>query len=385
MPGPGRGQAAGYRVAAVDVLPLLERLVSIDSVNPGLGGGGEAEIAAFVGGWAQSAGLEVELDEAAPGRPNVVATARGIGGGRALLLNAHLDTVGPGGMADPLVPRVEGGRLHGRGSYDMKGGLAAALAAAAEAAERGLRGDVIVTAVVDEELASVGTQSVLERVRADAAIVAEPTQMQVCVAHKGFVGFEIETHGRAAHGSRPDLGVDAIVKMGNILAGLGELDRSLRSCPTHPLLGSGSIHAGVIAGGAEFSTYPARCVLQGERRTIPGESLDQVEAELQGLLDDSGCADRDFDAAWRVVAARAPFEVPESEEIVRLVRSCAGAGEVVGESYWADSALIAAAGIPTVVFGPGGEGAHADVEWVSIADVERCAAVFASVAAEFCS
>ncbi len=368
----------------MDVLPLLERLVSIDSVNPGLGGGGEAEIAAFVAEWAQHAGLEVEFDEAAPGRPNVIATARGTGGGRALLLNAHLDTVGLGGMSDPLVPRVEEGRLYGRGSYDMKGGLAAALVAAAESVGRGLRGDVIVTAVVDEELSSIGTQSVLDRVRADAAIVAEPTQMQVCVAHKGFVGFEIETHGRAAHGSRPDLGVDAIAKMGHVLVSLDALDRSLRERPAHRLLGSGSLHAGVIAGGSEFSTYPARCVLEGERRTVPGESVDQVEAELQGLLDRLSRADGDFKAAWRVVAAREPFEVPESEEIVRLVQSHAAAGEVVGESYWADSALIAAAGIPTVVFGPGGEGAHADVEWVSIADVERCAEVFFSVATEFC-
>ena len=154
--------------------------------------------------------------------------------------------------------------------------------------------------------------------------------MRVCVAHKGFVGFEIETHGRAAHGSRPDLGVDAIAKMGHVLVSLDALDRSLRERPAHRLLGSGSVHAGVIAGGAEFSTYPARCVLKGERRTVPGESLDQVEAELQELLDRLSRADGDFEAAWRVVAAREPFEVPESEEIVRLVRSHAGAGEVVG-------------------------------------------------------
>jgi acetylornithine deacetylase/succinyl-diaminopimelate desuccinylase-like protein len=367
----------------VDVLPLLERLVSIDSVNPGLGGSGEGEIAAFVAEWARGARLEVELDGAAPGRPNVIATARGTGGGRTLLLNAHTDTVGHGGMAEPLVPRVQKGRLFGRGSYDMKGGLAACLLAAAEAARRGLRGDVVVTAVVDEEAASIGTQSILEHVRADAAIVAEPTQMRVCVAHKGFVGFELETHGRAAHGSRPDLGVDAIAKMGHVLVGLDALDRSLREHPTHLLLDSGSVHAGVIAGGAEYSTYPARCLLQGERRTVPGESLQQVEAELQGLLDRLARNDPDFQGKWRVVAERRPFETSEHDEIVRLVRACAGAGAVVGESYWTDAALIAEV-LPTVVFGPGGEGAHADVEWVSIADVERCAAVFLSVASEFC-
>jgi acetylornithine deacetylase len=368
----------------VDVIPLLERLVSIDSANPSLGGPGEGEIAAFVAEWAREAGLEVDLAEAAPGRPNVIATARGTGGGRTLLLNAHTDTVGHGGMADPLVPRVQAGRLHGRGAYDMKGGLAACLVAAAEAGTRGLRGDVVVTAVVDEELSSIGTQSVLKHVRADAAIVAEPTQMRVCVAHKGFVTFEIETEGRAAHGSRPDLGVDAIAKMGHVLVGLDALDRSLRERPVHPLLASGSLHAGVVAGGAELSTYPARCLLQGERRTVPGESLYQVEAELQGLIDRIRRADPSFSGSWRVIAARRPFEVSPVEEIARLVRAYAGADEVVGESYWTDAALIAELMIPTVVFGPGGEGAHADVEWVSVADVERCVAVFLSVATEFC-
>jgi acetylornithine deacetylase len=369
----------------VEVLPLLERLVSIDSVNPGLGGRGEEEIASFVAEWARGARLEVELDEAAPGRPNVIATARGSGGGRTLLLNAHLDTVGYSGMVDPLTPRVEDGRLYGRGAYDMKGGLAACLTAARAAATRGLRGDVVVTAVVDEELTSIGTQSVVTRVRADAAIVAEPTQMRVAVAHKGFVAFEVETHGRAAHGSRPDLGVDAIAKMGHVLVGLERLGRSLQERPPHRLLGSGSVHAGVVEGGSEFSTYPERCALQAERRTVPGESLDQVEAELRGLLDRLGRDDPDFEATWRTVAARGPFEVAEGEEIVQLVASHAGAGQPVGESYWADSALIAEQGIPTVLFGPGGEGAHAQLEWVSIADVERCAAVFLDVAAEFCA
>jgi acetylornithine deacetylase/succinyl-diaminopimelate desuccinylase-like protein len=369
----------------VEVIPLLERLVSIDSVNPGLGGRGEQEIAMFVAEWAGEAGLEVELDEAAPGRPNVIVTARGSGGGRTLLLNAHLDTVGYEGMADALAPRVVDGRLYGRGAYDMKGGLAACLVAAAEAGRRELRGDVVVTAVVDEELTSIGTSSVLERVRADAAIVAEPTQMEVGVAHKGFVAFEIETHGRAAHGSRPDLGVDAIAKMGHVLVGLESLDRSLRERPTHHLLGAGSLHAGVVAGGSAFSTYPERCVLQAERRTIPGESPVQVETELQGLLDRLQQDDPDFRGTWRTVAARRAFEVGVTEEIVRLVGSCAGAGNPVGQSYWADSALIAELLIPTVLFGPGGEGAHAQVEWVSVADVERCVAVYLSVASEFCA
>jgi acetylornithine deacetylase len=370
-----------------ELVTLLERLVSIDSVNPGLSarGAGESEIAAYVADWCRQAGMHVELDAAAPGRSNVVATARGSGDGQSLMLNAHLDTVGYAGMENPLQPRVENGRLYGRGAYDMKSGLAAAMLATQSAVGRGFAGDVILTAVVDEELSSIGTQSVLKRWRADAAIVCEPTQERVCVAHKGFVAFEIETHGRAAHGSRPDLGIDAIAKMGKVLVSLENLDRTLRENPLHPLLGSGSVHAGVIAGGREFSTYPDRCVLQAERRTVPGESVVGFEEEIGVILSRLRELDAEFEATWRTVAARKPFEVSEREDIVRLLKRLADTDEVVGETYWADSALLAELRIPTVVYGPAGEGAHAAVEWVDIASAERCAELYAAVAAEFCA
>src|SRR3954469_14752389 len=264
-----------------DVVELASRLVAIDSVNPALvaGGAGEREAAALVADWCGRRGCEVEVvgDE----RPSVIARRRGSGGGRSLLLNGHLDTVGVAGMSAPFEPRIESGRLHGRGSYDMKGALAAVLVAAANAGDH--RGDVIVTAVADEELASVGTEAVLERVTADAAIVAEPTELQVAVAHRGFVGFEIETSGIAAHGSRRDLGEDAIVKMGPILMALEELDLRLQARRPHPLVGAGSVHASVIEGGQEMSSFPARCVLLGERRTVPGETVADVERELAGM------------------------------------------------------------------------------------------------------
>jgi len=237
---------------------------------------------------------------------------------------------------------------------------------------------VVVTAVVDEELASIGTESVLTQLGADAAIVAEPTQMRVAIAHKGFVAFEIETHGRAAHGSRPDLGIDAIARMGHVLVALETLDGDVQGRAAHPLLGTGSLHAGVIAGGSEFSTYPERCLLQAERRTLPGESAAEVEAELRNVLDG-------VDATLSVVATRNPLETSPGQEIVGLVAGQAVAPEPVGESFWTDAALLADHGIPTVVFGPGGEGAHAAVEWVSVADVERCAQVFLAVSAEFCA
>jgi acetylornithine deacetylase len=361
-----------------ELAELVASLVRIDSVNPGLvpGGSGEAEIARFVAAWLERAGLDAELYEVASGRPNVIGVARGTGGGRSLLFNAHTDTVGVEGMEGPFEPAVRGGRLHGRGSYDMKAGLAAAMDAAAAAARARLRGDVIVAAVVDEELASAGTESVASRIRADAAIVTEPTELRVAVAHKGFVGWEVETAGRAAHGSRPDLGVDAIARMGPVLVAVDRLAASLAAGVGHPLLGPGSVHASLIEGGQEFSSYPERCVLKGERRTVPGETPAHVERELAEL---AGGAEA------RVVIAREPFEASPDEPIVELVRRNAGAAELVGVPFWADSALLAGAGIPTVLYGPSGEGAHAREEWVDLASVERCASVLAAVAAEFCS
>ncbi len=282
-----------------ELAALASELVAIDSANPALiaGAAGEAEIAKFVAAWSERAGLEVEVVEPVAGRPSVIATARGTGDGRRLLLNAHLDTVGFAGMERPLDPRIEGDRLYGRGSYDMKGALAAILSVASAAASEGLAGDLIVTAVADEEVASLGTEAVLKQVHADGAVVVEPTELQVAIAHKGFAGFEIETAGVAAHGSRPDLGVDAIALMGPVLVRLTELDRRLRSEPSHPLLASGSLHASLIEGGQEFSSYPARCLLTGERRTIPGESAAQVERELREAAGE---------AQLRLLVARGP-------------------------------------------------------------------------------
>jgi len=319
-----------------ELTELTVRLVEIDSVNPALvpGGGGEREIALFVAEWCDERGLDVELlgDE----RPSMIATRRGSGGGRSLLLNAHLDTVGVAGMAAPHSPRVEDGRLYGRGAYDMKGALAAILLAAAGA--ENLRGDVVVAAVADEELASIGTEATLERMRADAAIVPEPTDLRLAVAHRGFVGFELETHGVAAHGSRPDLGVDAIAAMGPVLVELSRLDERLRTGPAHPLAGTGSVHASLIEGGQELSSFPARCVLTGERRTIPGETVADVERELREIAGD---------ATLRVIASRDPYEADASHAFVGLVARAAGTHELVGAPFWTDAALIAAAGIPT--------------------------------------
>lgn len=320
----------------------------------------------------------MHVEEAAAGRPNVVGVARGTGGGRSLLLNAHLDTVG---LLDPdggVQPRVEEGRLYGRGAYDMKGSLAAIMEAGAACASLGLRGDVIVTAVSDEEAGSIGAELLLRSRRADAAIVAEPTDERLCIAHRGWLAFDVETHGRAAHGSRPDLGIDAIAKMGPVLVAIEELDRSLQARPAHPLLGTGSVHASLIEGGQEYSSYPARCLLSGERRTIPGERREDVEAELRGLLGESG-------SAISFPFGRDPMEVAADEPIVRAIQARTGTEEVRGAPFWTDAALFTEAGIPAVLFGPTGDGAHAAVEWVDLESLERCRDLYVAVAQDFCA
>jgi acetylornithine deacetylase len=271
----------------------------------------------------------------------------------------------------------------------MKGGLAAIMVAGAAAAREGLSGDVIVSAVSDEEHASEGVRSVLRRWQADAAIVTEPTHLRACVAHKGFVWAQLETRGRAAHGSRPDLGVDAIVGMAPALAGIPALQRRLQT-RAHPLLGAPSLHASLIAGGQELSSYPERCVVDVERRTVPGESADDVERELQELLAVARGTDPRLDTQLRMGLAREPFEVDPSADVVQALRAAAartlGAEpEIVGHSAWMDAAFLSAAGIPTVVFGPSGEGAHAVEEHVELESVEQVAEIVLETARRLCA
>ena len=371
---------------------LLHDLVAIDSINPDLvpGAAGEAAIAAYIADWLRAAGLEVHIQEVRPGRPNVIGIARGAGGGRSLLLNGHVDTVGVVGMSEPFGASIADGRLYGRGAYDMKGGVAACMVAAAEAARRNLRGDVIVTAVMDEEYTGLGTLAVAERYGAEGAIVAEPTELELVVAHKGFVWLEVETQGVAAHGSRPHLGVDAIAKMGGVLVGLERLAAELAQRPSHPLLGPPSVHASIIQGGGEWSTYPDRCTLAIERRTLPGETGDAAEAEVRAIVEQVAAADPAFRAVVRRDLVRSPLETPEDSPILTAVQQAAAdaLGRPVapaGVSFWTDAASLHEAGVPTVLFGPLGAGAHAAEEWVDLASVQTCAEVYLATAVAFCA
>lgn len=371
----------------------LAGLVGINSINPSLvsGGAGEAEIAGYVARAFQELGLEVALHEPEAGRPSVVGIWRGQGGGRSLMLNAHVDTVGVAGMAEPFAGVVRDGKLYGRGAYDMKGSLAASLAAVKGLVDAGvtLGGDVLIAAVADEEYASLGTADLVGRYRVDGAIVTEPTHLDICLAHKGFVWLAVETVGRAAHGSRFDLGIDANMRMGRFLVELEELAKELEGRPGHPLVGPPSLHAALIEGGTELSAYAARCRLQIERRTIPGETEAQVVAEIQGIIDRLAAADPTFQATVEPFFTRLPFEVEPEAAVVQAVRGAyeAVVGErpaIVGQMAWMDSALLAAAGVETVIFGPTGEGAHAHEEWVELDSVYQTAQILAQAVRDYC-
>ena len=359
---------------------LLKQLVAIDSVNPSLvaGAAGEAAIGRALVEELRTIGLDTHVQEAAPGRPNVVGVLEGRAPGRSLMFCGHTDTVGVAGMPRPFEAAERNGRIYGRGSQDMKGGVAAMIGAARVIAESGglPAGQLIVACVVDEEHASVGAEALVTRWRADAGVVTEPTELAVAVAHKGFEWVEIETEGRAAHGSRPREGRDAILRMGRVLAELEALDRRLQSGRAHAMVGTASLHASLIEGGRELSSYPDRCALQIERRTIPGEAEGIAAREVADILALLESRDPEFKAAAKTMFARAPYEIAPAHELpAALVAAAAATGAsstTIGMSFWTDAAVLGAAGIPSVLFGPTGAGLHGLEEWVDTQSVLAC-------------
>jgi acetylornithine deacetylase len=370
---------------------LLRDLVAIDSVNPSLvpGARGEAAIARRIASEFMSIGLSVDITEVVPGRPNVVGVLEGRAPGRALMLCGHIDTVGVAGMERPFEPFEAEGRLYGRGAQDMKGGVAAMIGATRVIAESGglASGRIVLAAVIDEEHASLGADALVAKFRADAAVVTEPTDLDIAVAHKGFQWVDVETRGRAAHGSRPLEGRDAIVRMGRVLARLESLDRSLQSGPSHPLLGSASLHASIIAGGRELSSYPDRCSLQIERRTLPGEADDAALQEVRDILDVLRGYDPEFEGQAVMTFGRKPYEIdpahPLPDLLANAVTPAGHSPRRLGMSFWTDAAILGAAGIPSVLFGPGGAGLHSAEEYVRLRDVEICRDALVALARSF--
>ncbi|MFQ5628876.1 MAG: ArgE/DapE family deacylase [bacterium] len=368
-------------------------LVTIDSVNPSLvsSAPGENEIAAFIAAELKKLGLQVRTLSTEPGRDSAVGIFKGSGGGKSLMLNAHLDTVGVDGMLDPFSAEIRDGKLYGRGAYDMKGAMAACMAAAKALvdAKVSLKGDLVIAGVADEEFTSIGTSDVIRHYKVDAAIVTEPTQLRICLAHKGFVWLEVETEGRAAHGSRFQQGIDANMRMGRFLAELDKHEQAIRHSTPHPLVGPPTLHAATLQGGTGLSTYSAHCKLEIERRTIPGETEADVIRPLQNIIDRLSEADSTFRASIKTTCVRDAFEIPREAEIVKTLAKTTA--EVLGaepnyfgDTPWMDSALLANAGIETVVMGPSGAGAHAAEEWVDLASVEKLAEILARTVIEYC-
>lgn len=361
---------------------LLAQLVAIPSVNPSLeaDGCGEAEIAHFCAERLAEFGLEVTLHEVAEGRFNVVATHGS--GSPHVLLNGHLDTVGVAGMTTPpFEPLIRDGRLHGRGACDMKAGVAALMEAARRTVAAHHQGTLTVALTCDEEHASIGMARLVEGgLAVDEAIVCEPTDLAIMPAHKGFVWVEARFRGRAAHGSRPDQGVDAIRHAAAWLASLDELDEQLAAAAPHPLLGHGSVHAGTIEGGSAASVYPEHCRVVIERRTLPGEGETQVMDELHALTSRLRSTIPELDVELRPIMTRPGTEVDAAHRLVGQLQESSRALGHVAElrpmTAWVDAAFLNEVGVPAVCFGPGSIAqAHAADEWVELEQVERCAAI----------
>ena len=377
----------------LDPVNLARRLIAIDSVNPDLvpGAAGEGAIADFCAGWLRDRGFAVTRLEARPGRPSVVGVLPGRAGGRSLMLNGHLDTVGVQGYdGDPFAGDVRDGKLFGRGAFDMKGSLAAILVAAARAAATGTAGDVLVTLVADEEFGSIGTEEVLRKFTADGAIVCEPSEMEVTLAHRGFAWFEVDFAGKAAHGSMPQKGIDAIAHAAKFLQAVDGLRARLEAERPHPILGRGAVRVSMIRGGVDAATVAPDCRVTVERRTLPGQTPDATEQELRGLLDGLAASTPGLSYTLKRLAARGAFAADPAHPIVAALtanarRVLGRAPAVRGEPFWTDAGLIAEAGIPCLLMGVDGGGAHAATEWATVESIVRLTDILEGTIRDFCS
>ena len=375
------------------LVKTLQEMVQIDSVNPELspGGAGEQEMAEYMIQQMRGLGLETNSYELEPKYWNAVGVLKGTGGGKSLMLTGHMDTVGVGDMADPFSGEIRGGRLFGRGSCDMKCGLTAVLGAVKALKDAGMRvaGDIYVAGAADEEYLSKGSEQLAQAYQVDGVIVAEPSGFYLVRAHKGFIWFEVNVFGKAAHGSDYEGGVDAITRMGRFLVAFEKLAEAQQNSQADPLLGPPSLHASLIGGGIELSTYPPSCTVKVEWRTIPGQTEEALRGMLEGIIDALKVQDPTFEAEIKTLFVRHPFQVPEDAPIVQSVyrqaeKVLGKAPEFAGMGGWADTSLFERAGMDALMFGPKGEGAHAEEEWADLDSMVDAAKVFAEVILDFC-
>lgn len=367
------------------IAETLQNLVQINSVNPGLDeeGPGEKEIGIYISEQLQEIGIDPMVDELAPGRLNVTGVIKGDGTGRSLMLNAHMDTVGVKGMMEPFSGRIADGRMYGRGAYDMKGSIAAILGAAKAILDSGrsLKGDLVLSFVADEEYESIGAEALVKKIRTDDAIVTEPTDLKLCTAHRGFGIWKILTKGKTAHGGNHHLGVDANATMGLLMAELYRRSEQLQKEKVHPLCGAASMHLPLVNGGRSLFVYSHECEVHVERRTLPGESREEIEEELRKLLKELQRRHPGFEASMELVIWRSPYEIESNRTIVKRVaesleKVTGKQPELIGHTWWEDSAIFGDSGIETVVLGPKGGGIHEDIEWVEMKSIEELTRVF---------
>lgn len=373
------------------MIDTLQKLVQINSVNPALekGGGGEAEIGQFIFHELQNHGVDVALDEIEEGRVNVTGRIRGSGDGKSLMLNAHMDTVGVAGMLNPFAGEIKDGKLYGRGAYDMKGSIAAMLGVAKSLKENSgiLNRDLFLSFVADEEYESVGAEALAKKVWADEVIVAEPTDLKICTAHRGFGIWKMSVTGKTAHGGNHHLGVDANMHMGLLMAELYSLAIEVQKEVLHPLCGPASMHVPLVSGGRSLFIYSNHCEIQVERRTVPGESREEIESELEGIIQKLNRSIPEFKAKLELVIWRSPYEIDSERPIVqklhRSVESVLKAEpEYIGHTWWEDSAIFGKAGMETVIIGPKGGGIHEEVEWVELESVFDLCEIFLKTAGD---
>lgn len=356
-----------------EFVDLLRKIVAINSINPAFEGGvGEAEIAGYIHQFLMELGIDSELQTVAEGRNNVVAKIAGRDGSRSLLLNAHIDTVSVTNMPRPFELRQDGDRLAGRGAYDMKGSAMIMMKLAEYFKENRPPLDIWLTFVADEEDKSLGMDFIADQwlpqlpVKPLAGIFLEPTEGEIAICHKGFSWMEVNIGGKAAHGSRPERGIDAILPLHAGLKMLDDINRELASKPPDPLLGCASLHGGIISGGSGLSIIPETATLQWERRTLPGESEALLQQELQRVVAAIEALPGGHTVEGRQLFSRPPHTIDAGADIVQRMAAVAPEAGIVGVSFWADSAIGGAAGIPSIIYGPTGYGAHGVDEWISL-------------------
>jgi acetylornithine deacetylase len=356
-----------------NLIHILSTLVAINSVNPTLSKGpGEEEISAFIVDYLSLQGLTPEIQSIQDGRSNVVAIVPGARHDRPLLLNAHLDTVGVEGMENPFTLMKKKDRLYGRGAYDMKGSIAVMLLLGAYFTQHQPPMDIILTFVADEEDKSIGMEYFVKNWLPTVpgypvgGIFLEPTEEQIGVSHKGFIWYELEVIGKEAHGGRPDEGVDAILPLRAALEELSRIQFELKGVSPDPDLGHASLHAGIIEGGTGLTVIPPHSRIQWERRILPHEPNKHLKTELNRVVQAVRAVPGNHKVRGRELFARPPYKVSIQSSIVQVLRHICPHSRLVGFPFWADSALAGAAGIPAVLFGPAGHGAHAIDEWVSL-------------------